>query len=307
MNEFQTGDIDMGIERWKPIPGFEGMYEISNLGRVKSLPRRYVYRERILTAREDTGGYFSVVLYRGDGTNVNALLHRLVCRAFNGEPPQDKTDVNHQDGVKANNTAANLEWTNDPLNVTHAFRVLGVKHAIIKPWLGKFGADNPHSKPVVQIASDGTRKYFAGVSDAARITGLGFRHISACCLGKRKRHGGFQWRFEGIDMKKSPIRQGDVLLIPIDKIPCDAVAQESKNEVILAYGEVTGHKHRFEFLDQTQSIKLYVAHGGARYLDVSVPADLLHEEHSTARVPAGKWLIPQQVEYTPKELVRVAD
>jgi hypothetical protein len=106
----------------------------------------------------------------------------------------------------------------------------------------------------------------------------------------------------------SVIRQGDVILVSVRAIPVDAIQQPIKGKkLILAFGEATGHHHRFEFLDSTQNIKLYVAAGGARYLDVSAPSDLLHEEHSTARVPAGKWLLPQQVEYTPAELRRVAD
>ena len=106
----------------------------------------------------------------------------------------------------------------------------------------------------------------------------------------------------------SVIRQGDVGLIRVKSIPSDAIEQPiAGRKLILALGEATGHHHRFEFLDQTQNIKLYVAASGARYLDVSAPSDLLHEEHSTARVPAGKWLLPQQVEYTPAELRRVAD
>ena len=106
----------------------------------------------------------------------------------------------------------------------------------------------------------------------------------------------------------SVIRQGDVALVRVKAIPADAVEQKvDGRKLILALGEATGHHHRFEFLDQTQNIKLYVAHGGARYLDVSAPSDLLHEEHSTARVPAGKWLLPSQVEYTPQELRRVQD
>jgi hypothetical protein len=104
------------------------------------------------------------------------------------------------------------------------------------------------------------------------------------------------------------IRQGDVALVSVRSIPADAIEQPIKGKkLILALGEATGHHHRFEFLDQTQNIKLYVAAGGARYIDVSAPSDLLHEEHSTARVPAGKWLLPQQTEYSPQELRRVQD
>ena len=297
-------------EIWKPIRGFEGIYEISNLGRVKSLPRKWCGEGRILKPRKNREGYVGVALYGISPLPKNLLIHRLVCAAFNGDSPADKPDVNHIDGVKTNNVDINLEWTNDRLNVRHAFDVLGViPHGRGKPWTGKFGAQNPHSKPVVQICNDGSEKSFAGVMDAARETGLSFRHISACCLGKRKRHGGFQWRFEGQSMKKPAVmRQGDVVLVAVDSIPPDAkeVPVEG-NKLVLAYGEVTFHHHRFEFVDETQRIKLYVAQGGARYLDISAPSDLLHEEHSTARVPAGKWLLPSQVEYTPKELRRVAD
>jgi hypothetical protein len=106
----------------------------------------------------------------------------------------------------------------------------------------------------------------------------------------------------------SVIRQGDVLLVLVKAIPKNAVEQKIEGrKLILAFGEATGHHHRFEFVDSTQKIKMYVTDGGARYVDVSAPSDLLHEEHSTARVGAGKWLIPSQVEYTPKELVRVTD
>ena len=104
------------------------------------------------------------------------------------------------------------------------------------------------------------------------------------------------------------IRQGDVLLVRVKAIPKGAVLQPQKGpKLILALGEATGHHHRFEFLARDYNAKLYVADGGARYIDVAKPSHLLHEEHSVARIPAGIYLIPTQVEYTPKELIRVAD
>jgi hypothetical protein len=106
----------------------------------------------------------------------------------------------------------------------------------------------------------------------------------------------------------SVIRQGDVCLVRVSALPKDAVEQPIRDrKLTLAFGEATGHHHRFEFMDTTQNARLYVAHGGARYLHVTEPVNLLHEEHSTARVGAGFWLLPTQVEYTPKELVRVKD
>jgi hypothetical protein len=107
---------------------------------------------------------------------------------------------------------------------------------------------------------------------------------------------------------KNVFRQGDVLLIAVDEIPAAAKKQPAKGKkVILALGEATGHHHRFEFMDTSQNVKLYVADGGARYVHVSKGAQLLHEEHSTVAVPRGKYLLPTQVEYTPAELRRVVD
>lgn len=107
---------------------------------------------------------------------------------------------------------------------------------------------------------------------------------------------------------KNVLRQGDVLLIAVAAIPADATAEKVKGrKVILALGEATGHHHRFEFLNTDHNVKLFRGGTGERFLEVTKPAELLHEEHSTVRVPAGKYLLPQQVEYTPAELRRVAD
>jgi hypothetical protein len=107
---------------------------------------------------------------------------------------------------------------------------------------------------------------------------------------------------------KNVLRQGDVLLIAVDAIPKEAKKQPQKGKkVVLALGEATGHHHRFEFMDTSHNVKLYVADGGARYVHVTKAAELLHEEHSTVKVPAGKYLLPTQVEYTPAELRQVAD
>lgn len=107
---------------------------------------------------------------------------------------------------------------------------------------------------------------------------------------------------------KNVLRQGDVLLIAVDAIPEGAKKQPAQGrKVVLALGEATGHHHRFEFMDTSHNVKLYVADGGARYVHVTKAAELLHEEHSTVKVPQGKYLLPMQVEYTPQALQQVAD
>lgn len=113
-------------------------------------------------------------------------------------------------------------------------------------------------------------------------------------------------------MKNKPpfsLRQGDVLVLEAAYLGTAPQALKDitpkKGRVVLQFGEVTGHAHAF--YDDSYNVKLYVADGGARYLHVEALAKILHEEHSTADVPAGKYLLPQQVEYTPAELRRVAD
>jgi hypothetical protein len=107
---------------------------------------------------------------------------------------------------------------------------------------------------------------------------------------------------------RKPIRQGDVLIIPVASIPRDATPQPSTHgKVILALGEATGHHHRFEFVDRQDGVKLFKSGNGDSYVKVPAPADLLHEEHSTATVAKGNYLQATQVEFTPAELRTVQD
>jgi len=115
-------------EHWKDIPGFEGRYQVSDLGRVKSLPfmQRYLLRngleafrrtkEKIRKLKSINSGYLTVSLWLDD-EETTALVHRLVAAAFvlgEGET------VNHKDGVKRNNAASNLEWASYTDNHLHA-------------------------------------------------------------------------------------------------------------------------------------------------------------------------------------------
>lgn len=103
-----------------------------------------------------------------------------------------------------------------------------------------------------------------------------------------------------------PIRQGDVLLLPVDSLPDGMVDTTPKEgRVVLMEGEATGHAHAF----YDGGVRVYKAPKATRptYLRVVETALLRHEEHGAAKVPPGIYKIPQQVEYTPKELVRVTD
>jgi predicted XRE-type DNA-binding protein len=103
-------------EIWKSIEGYEDTYEVSNLGRVKSLTRVI---EKFLNPNI-VKGYLQVGLFNGSGVQKKYLVHRLVAKAFLGNLEQ-KPHVNHKDGVKSNNLFSNLEWCTASENVQHAY------------------------------------------------------------------------------------------------------------------------------------------------------------------------------------------
>lgn len=97
-------------------------------------------------------------------------------------------------------------------------------------------------------------------------------------------------------------RQGDVLMVPAT-LPSGAKQVVSKGDVILAFGEVTGHAHRIK---EYSKVVMWSA-GAERFLQVMETVALTHEEHTTVNIPPGVYKLPQQVEYTPQEIHRVAD
>ena len=109
------------MEKWKPIPGYEGLYEVSSYGRVKSLEKyRYnnggkqLLKERILRPINNGNGYFMVRLYKNK-TYKYYLIHRLVAEAFIPNP-DNLPIINHRDEDKTNNVTDNLEWCDAKYN-----------------------------------------------------------------------------------------------------------------------------------------------------------------------------------------------
>lgn len=119
----------MTIE-WEPITGYEGYYEVSNLGDIK---RIVTYKGkpilRILKPQDDGSGYMKVRLYK-QGKSKFFRVHRVVMRAFIGECPENN-EVNHKDGDRANNSLDNLEYMTKSENNMHMYRVLGYKRRFI--------------------------------------------------------------------------------------------------------------------------------------------------------------------------------
>lgn len=104
---------DMAAEIWLPIPDYEGLYLISNMGRVRAV-QPYRSPDGLLKGDLDRYGYRRVLLCK-DGGKKRHKVHRLVCRAFHGEPPSG-TECGHRDGNRTNNTADNLAWITQEQN-----------------------------------------------------------------------------------------------------------------------------------------------------------------------------------------------
>jgi hypothetical protein len=105
------------MEEWRDIPGYEGLYQASNMGWIKSLVGR---KERILKPVMHSNGYMRVSLYI-DKKLQQKYIHRLVAETFLANP-QNKSEVNHLDGNKTNNHVENLEWATSSENKEHAYK-----------------------------------------------------------------------------------------------------------------------------------------------------------------------------------------
>ncbi len=126
------------MEIWKYIPGYEGLYEISNFGRVKSLPKRNrPGKTIILKPTMDTQGYLYVSLYNLNKQKT-VRIHPLVANNFVDGKTKLKSQVNHVDGTKENNNSSNLEWVTGSENMLHAV-AMGLLST-------KKGEENPASK-----------------------------------------------------------------------------------------------------------------------------------------------------------------
>lgn len=178
------------IEIWRDIPGYEGKYQVSNFGRVRSVAR-WIYRDcrgfprfqksRVLYQHANKDGYKTVSLMNGN-IHKTHLVHRLVAKVF---IPNDnfELDINHIDGVKDNNRVDNLEWCTRKENMRHAFA------------MGLVGYNNPSNKKKVRIFKDGFEKVFECIEYAARFIKISPSSVSRACSGERPHAGGYKCEF----------------------------------------------------------------------------------------------------------------
>lgn len=165
-------------EIWKDIENYEGLYQVSNMGRVKSLGNNKTKKEKILKLKkQDTR---PLITLHKDNTRKTFVVSRIVATAFIPNP-ENKTEVDHIDTNTFNNCATNLKWVNHIENMRNTTTLT---HRTVIPI------------PVVQLTTDGTFvNYFESGEEAKLKTGVCNRGISLCCNNKRKTAGGYRWLF----------------------------------------------------------------------------------------------------------------
>ena len=164
-------------EEWKEVHGFEGIYQVSNLGRVKTENYNNTNRPKILSPY-NVHNYRRIRLgYMGHGRSTS--IHILVAEAFVPNP-DNKPYVNHKNGDKGDNRADNLEWVTRSENALHSYRVLGNKTS--------GGCDKRMVKNIE------TGKVYECVADTKK-DGFNRTSVISCCKGRYHTAGGCHWQY----------------------------------------------------------------------------------------------------------------
>lgn len=183
-------------ELWKPIDGYEGYYEVSNLGVIRSVEHyvtrkngvSFFCRQQIILPFKDRKGYLEVILYKG-GRSKHIKVHRAVALAFIPQI-QGKAEINHKDENKENNSVPNLEWCDHLSNIRYG---TGIERGRTNrtPKIRK-----TVGKPILMIDLNGNIvKRYECISDVC-LDHISSSHVTECCKGKRKMYKQHYWKFE---------------------------------------------------------------------------------------------------------------
>lgn len=175
-------------EIFRDIPWYEWLYQVSNLGNVKSLNYRWHNIEHILKPKKDI--YLRITLFKNNKAKIY-WIHRLVLLVFT-ENQNNLPEVNHIDWNKYNNRLDNLEWCTRSYNVKHSYRKLWQKPN--KTWLWKFWKLHHNSKKVWQYTKEWMliNIYYA-IAEAKRLTNS--NNINLCLLWKIKTSWWYMWKY----------------------------------------------------------------------------------------------------------------
>lgn len=175
-------------EIWKDVPNYEDLYQISNLGRIKTknklgkdrLQRCYIKNSIICSPNLDSSGYKQIVLSKNKKRNTHKI-HRLVAQAFIPNP-NNYPCINHKDENKLNNYVDNLEWCTHLYNCNYGSRTYRcTRHRL-------------HKVRQLDLYNNVINEYNS-LQEAEKCTGIKYQGISACCRNIQKSSGGYIWQY----------------------------------------------------------------------------------------------------------------
>lgn len=190
--------IEVG-EIWKDIKGYEGLYQVSNLGRIKSLKRKVRYQNSFKTLKErikgtfiGKQGYLRVELSK-NGVNKKYSVHRLVAKSFI-ENSNESLEINHKNGIKTDNRVENLEWITRSENELHAYKMNLAKNTEKQRNAVRLWCKENKIKPIIQLSLEGKFiKEWSSAVEAEKYLKIKRKNISQCITGRNKTAGGFKW------------------------------------------------------------------------------------------------------------------
>lgn len=189
-------------EIWKDVVGYEDLYQVSNLGNIKSKERIvkngnriFFKKEKILTPFLQKTGYLTITLLK-DNKIKSHYIHRLVAIAFI-KNDLDLEQVNHKDGNKENNNVNNLEWCSRSENIKHAIKIGLFSKDVVLNKINKM--NKKKRKSILQIKNNVIINEFESPTVAGKqFSKLAGNNISACARGILKSAYGFQWKYKDI-------------------------------------------------------------------------------------------------------------